>query len=162
MPCVSLIFTIHVEQDPVNANALHAILLEVQPEVIFLEVAQAAFDDFYLSRRRRNLESDAVHLFLKVHPQTKLIPVDVPTPAREFFEDHEQLCMRVRETSPEYRQLMRVDRDRQRLYGFAYLNSDYCSQHWSDIRTEMQSAVVRIGDPRLSEIQEAWDRNNEL
>lgn len=162
MPCVSLIFTIHEEQDPVTADALHGILLRVRPEVIFLEVPPAAFDDFYLSSRRRNLESDAVHLFLKAHPQTKLIPVDLPTPAREFFEDHEQLCMRVRETSREYRQLMRVDRDRQRLYGFAYLNSDYCSQHWSDIRTEMLNAVVRIGVPRWREIQEAWDRTNEL
>lgn len=162
MPCLRLIFTVHVEQDLVNANALHGILLQVQPEVIFLEVPPAAFDDFFVSRRRRNLESEAVHLFLKDHPQTKLIPVDGPTPAREFFEDHEQLSMRVRETSSEYRKLMRVDRDRQRLYGFAYLNSDYCSQHWSDVRAEMLRTVAQIGSPRLSEIQEAWDRANEL
>lgn len=162
MPCVSLIFTIHEEQGSVNADALCGILVRVRPEVIFLEVPPAAFDDFYLSRRRHNLESDAVHFFLKTHPQTKLVPVDLPTPTRDFFEDHEQLCRRVREASREYRQLMKVDWDRQRLYGFAYLNSDYCSQHWSDIRTEMLTAVARIGDPRLREIQQEWDRTNEL
>lgn len=162
MTCVSIIFTIHEEQGPINANALHEILLRVRPEVIFLEVPPAAFDDFYLSRKRRNLESDAVNFFLKAHPQTKLIPVDLPTPAREFFEGHAQLCLRVRDASPEYRQLMRVNWDRERLYGFHYLNSEYCSQHWSEVRTETLKTVSQIGESRLIEIQEEWDRQNEL
>ena len=162
MSCVSLIFTVHEELGLANASELHAILHHVQPQVIFLEVPAVAFDDFYLSRTRRNLESEAVNLFLESHPGIELIPVDLPTPAREFFEDHVQLCMRIRETSPEYRQLARVDQDRQRVYGFAYLNSDYCDQHWTEMRKEMRGALERIGDPRLTGIQDVWDRTNEL
>jgi hypothetical protein len=162
MHCVSLVFSVHEERGIANAQELHAILLHVRPEVIFLEVPAAAFGDFYLSRRRENLESEAVHLFLDSCPKTNLIPTDLPTPAREFFEDHEQLCMRVRDASPRYRQLLSLDRDRLSAYGFAYLNSDYCSQHWSDVRVEILDAVRRIGDPRWSEVQEAWDNTNEL
>jgi hypothetical protein len=162
MSCVSLIFTVHEALGLANARELQAILHQVRPAVIFLEVPAAAFDDFYLSRTRRNLESEAVNLFLESHPATKLVPVDLPTPAREFFEDHAQLCLRVRETSPEYRQLARVDRDRQTLYGFAYLNSDYCDQHWTEMRREVLGALERMGDTRLTGIQAAWDRTNEL
>jgi len=163
MRCViSLVFSVHEEHGLANAEALHALLLDIRPEVIFLEVPPAAFDDFYLSRSRRNLESDAVNFFLKDHPHTKLIPSDLPTPSREFFEDYEQLRMQVRETSPTYKQLMRLDRDRLGLYGFAYLNSKYCSQLWSDVRTAILKEIEGDEGSRLPEIQEAWERTNEL
>lgn len=161
MPCISLVFTVHEEQGLANARALHAILHQIQPEVVFLEVPEAAFGDLYLSRRQRNLEADAVHSFLGDSPQVTLVPIDLPTPSREFFEDHEQLRMRVRAESPDYRRLVGLDRDRVRAYGFAYLNSDYSSQHWSDVRGEIRSAIERIGESRLGEIQETWDRTNE-
>ncbi len=48
------------------------------------------------------------------------------------------------------------------VYGFAYLNSDYCDQHWTELRREMLSTLDRIADPRLAAIQEDWDRTNEL
>jgi len=162
MRCVTFVFTVHEELGVATATELHEILTRVQPEVVFLEVPAAAFDDFYVSRKRRNLESDAVNLFLEAHPGTKLVPVDLPTPVREFFEDHAQLCMQVRSESPEYRQLLRIDRDRQMVYGFAYLNSDYCDQHWTELREETLRTLDRIGDPRLKGIQERWERTNEL
>lgn len=161
MPRVTLIFTVHEEQGRANSKELFSILRQVRPEVIFLEVPEAAFDDFYRSRTRRNLEADAVFFFIEECPQTTLIPVDLPTPAREFFEDHEQLCMTVRAGSPAYRQLVRVDQYRQRAYGFAYLNSEYCSQHWSDLWAEIHSAIGCIDDSRLSQIQDAWHTTNE-
>ncbi len=162
MSCVTLIFTVHEELGLANANELVAILHILQPEVIFLEVPVSAFDDYYVSHTRRNLESEAVCLFLESHPCTKLVPVDMPTPAREFFEDHEQLFMRVRQTSRVYRQLARVDRERQRMYGFAYLNSSYCEQHWAEMRKEELRVLAQVGDPGLTGIQAVWERTNEL
>ena len=162
MSCVSLIFTVHEELGLANASELHAILSHLRPEVIFLEVPAAAFDDFYVNRTRRNLESDAVNLLLRSHPGLKLIPVDLPTPAREFFEGYEQLGMRIRETSLECRQLARVDLDRQRVCGFSYLNSDDCDQHWTEMRKEVLGTLQRIGDSRLNGIQDEWDKTNEL
>lgn len=158
---VSLIFTVHEELGLANVSELHAILLRARPGVIFLEVPPAAFRDFYLTGRRQNLESNAVKQYLEDHPQARLIPVDLPTPEREFFEDHEYLHARVREASLAYRQLLRLDGERLRTYGFAYLNSEYCSIHWSNVYAEMLSTVERLGEPGLEKIYLSWGKANE-
>lgn len=161
MNCVSLIFTVHEGLGLANVSELHAILLRARPEVIFLEVPPAAFSDFYLTGRRQNLESNAVKRYLEDHPLVRLIPVDLPTPAREFFEDHAYLCTRVRETSREYRQLLHLDGERLKAYGFAYLNSEYCSIHWSNVYAEILRTVERLAEPGLAKIYLSWEKTNE-
>lgn len=158
---ISLIFTVHEELGLANVSELHALLHRTRPEVIFLEVPPAAFSDFYLTGRRQNLESNAICRYLKDHPQAKLIPVDLPTPEREFFEDHEYLCARVRETSLEYRQLLSLDGERLSAFGFAYLNSEYCSIHWSNVYAEILRTVERLSEPRLAKIYLSWEKVNE-
>jgi hypothetical protein len=161
MNCVSLVCTVHEEQGLANVSELRAILERIRPEVIFLEVPPAAFDDYYEICNQRNLESNAVRQYRESH-QVELVPVDLPTPEREFFEDHEYFCIRIRQTSPEYRQLISWDRVHVRAYGFAYLNSDHCGKLWSDVYKEMLSTIKRIGDSRLVEIYESWKKTIDL
>jgi hypothetical protein len=47
MNSVSLVCTVHEESGCASVAKLHAILERIQPEVIFLEVPPAAFDDYY-------------------------------------------------------------------------------------------------------------------
>jgi hypothetical protein len=148
---VSLICTVHGEIERANVAELHAILARIQPDVIFLEVPAAALDEFYVERSRHNLESLAVTQYGKGR-QIKLVPVDLPTPEREFFEDHEHLHNRVLEESFQYRQLLMTNHARMQRYGFAYLNSEYCDKHWLDTYEEMLTVVRRLGDPRLLSI----------
>lgn len=155
MNCVSLVCSVHEEVGLANVSELHAILERMRPEVIFLEVPPAAFADYYETCSRRNLESTAVRQYRAIH-QVELIPVDLPTPDREFFENEENLRMSLRDASPEYRQLMRLDCARVQMYGFAYLNSDYCSELWADAYREMATTLGRLGDPRLDDIYEVW------
>ncbi|SRR6266513_462893 len=155
MNYVSLVCTVHEEQGLANVSELHAILARIRPEVIFLEVPPAAFDDYYEICNRRNLESNAVRKYRESR-QVKLVPVDLPTPEREFFEDHEYFCKRIKETSPEYCQLINRDSAHVRAYGFAYLNSEHCSKLWSEIYKEMLRTIRRIGNSRLVEIYESW------
>jgi hypothetical protein len=82
---VSLVCTVHVEMGFANVSELRAILERIQPEVIFLEVPPAAFDDYYEKFSRHNLESLAVGQYRQGH-QVKLVPVDLPTPTGSFFE----------------------------------------------------------------------------
>jgi len=140
---------------------LHAILARIRPEVIFLEVPPAAFDEYYEICNRRNLESNAVRQYRESN-QVELVPVDLPTPEREFFENHEHLHNGTRETSTEYRQLLRSDGAHVRAYGFAYLNSEHCSKLRSDIDEEMLSTIKKIRDPRLVEIYESWKETLDL
>jgi hypothetical protein len=140
-----------------NASELRAILERIQPEVIFLEVPLAAFDDFYVIYSRSNLESIAVRRYLESH-QVKLVPVDLPTPAGDFFENVEYLRKGIWQESPEYRQLVARDSACISAHGFAYLNSEHYSSLWTDVYKEMLSTIRRIGDPRLVEIFELWKK----
>ena len=80
MNSVSLVGTVHDELGRANVSELRAILERIRPEVIFLEVPLAAFDDYYVICSRGNLESIAVRRYRDSH-QVKLVPVDRPTPA---------------------------------------------------------------------------------
>ena len=161
MARVSLVGTIHEEIGPASVSELCAILERLRPEVIFLEVPVEAFDDYYSIFCRRNLESTAVIKY-REDRQVQLVPVDLPTPAREFFESTELLRMTIRLESPEYRRLMTLDRNYITRYGFAYLNSRYCSELWSDVDREMQSTIARLGYRGLAEVYDSWKETNDL
>jgi hypothetical protein len=126
-----------------------------------LEVPLAAFDDYYVICRRSNLESIAVRRYRENH-QVKLVPVDRPTPASEFFENAEYLRKRIWEESPEYRGLIALDSANISARGFSYLNSESCGNLWSDVYNEMLSTIRRIGDSRLVEIFELWKETIDL
>jgi hypothetical protein len=160
MNSVYPIFTVHEEEGRANIFELHEILAHIRPTVIFLEVPPAAFDDYYRNCSRHNLESKAVRLYRESH-QVALVPVDMPTPEREFFESAEYLRKRVRGESPEYRQLMSQDIYYVREYGFSYLNSERCSKLWSDVYWEMQNSVERLAEARLANIFESWKETHD-
>jgi hypothetical protein len=162
MNSVSLVCTVHEPMGLANASALLALLEHIQPEVIFLEVPPAAFDDYYGNCSQQNLESMAVRLYREGR-QIELIPVDLPTPTGEFVSNFEELRRRIRQVSQEYRRLMKWDEDCIREYGFAYLNSEHCSELWSDVYKEMVSTIKWMNDdPRLVAIYEAWKQKNDL
>ncbi len=161
MNCVSLVGTVHDELGRANASELCAILERIRPEVIFLEVPLAAFDDYYVMCRRSNLESIAVRRYRESH-HVKLVPVDRPTPGSEFFENTEYLRKRIWEDSPGYRQLIALDSACISARGFAYLNSESCGNLWADVYKEMLSTIRRIGDSRLVEIFNSWKETIDL
>jgi hypothetical protein len=161
MPRVSLICTVHEESGCASVAELRAILERVRPEVIFLEVPSAAFDD-YENCSRQNLESMAVRQYRQGH-QVELVPVDLPTPTGDFFSNLEELRRRISQVSPEYRRLIKWDEDCIREYGFAYLNSERCSELWVRVYEDMVSAIKWMNnDLRLCAIYESWKKTNDL
>lgn len=156
MKRVSVVCTVHEENGPVIAGLL-AILDRIKPEVIFLEVPPAAFADYFDSPQR-NLESHAVGRYRDSHP-VDLVPVDLPTPSEDFFRNSRDLYER---RSPEYCRLVDLHRQRVTVYGFSYLNSDYCSTHWSTLHETMLAAIAESADHRLAEIYNSWNRTKEL
>ena len=159
---VSLVCTVHEELGRANVVALRAILERMQSDVIFLEVPSEAFDDFYGNCSRYNLESMAVAQYREGR-QVKLVPVDLPAPSPDFVSNLEELRRRIRRVSHEYRRLMQWYEDCLRDDGFAYLNSERCSELWSDVYKEIVSTINWMnGDPRLVEIYESWKKTNDL
>lgn len=158
---ISLVCTVHKEIGRANAAELHAILVHLQPSVVFLEVPAEAMADHFETCVRQNLESLAVRQYRKAH-SIKLVPVDLPTPPVEFFDAGVQLNRRIEDESPTYRELLQNDSIYVRTYGFAYLNSDYNNKLWRDAYTEMANTVRRLEDAHLGEIYKSWTAKMEL
>src|SRR5207247_10063342 len=104
MKRLSVVGTVHEEKGRANTSGLVGILERIKPEVIFLEIPPAAFDDHF-NGDRGNLESTAVSRYRENH-RVDLIPVDLPTPDGAFFAKHRDLCMRINRTSPDYCRLV--------------------------------------------------------
>ncbi len=158
---VSLVGTVHEELGCANASELCAILERIDPEVLFLEVPPAAFDDFYVTFSRTTLESSAVNRFGATR-RINLVPVDLPTPVREFFENVEFVRKRIRHESATYRRLLDDDRRYIVSHGFAYLNSEVCSNLWAEVYREMKCALDSIGDRTLVDIFDVWTNTIDL
>src|SRR5688572_17271612 len=85
MKRVSLVCTVHRETGLANVSELHSLLERIRPEVIFLELPPADFDD-YIVGTRRTLESTSASRYRAIHP-VELVPVDLPTPGDEFIRN---------------------------------------------------------------------------
>jgi hypothetical protein len=69
---------------------------------------------------------------------------------------------KVERTSPAYRRMVDHHSHNTRKDGFPYLNSDRCIKAWTDIRSEALDTLDYINQPRLREIFDLWNRQNEL
>lgn len=159
MTRVSIIGTVHEDVGHANSSELLAILLRIQPEVIFLEMPPSAHAD-YFGGHRSNLESTAVSQYQALH-QVDLVPVDLPTPAAEFFSNIDEVHRIIRGRSADYCRLVSWDEQYITAHGFAYLNSAHCSALLTDIHAARLAALAEIGDPRLVEIYELFTSTND-
>jgi len=163
MKRVSLVGTVHKEKGLASPSALLAILERIRPEVLFLEASSEASGD-YLNATGKDLESAAVSRYREIH-HVDLVPVDLPIPDAELFQfmgDNEYLFKTIQRRSPEYGRLVDEYSQEVRAHGFAYLNSERCSTHWSKVREAALSAIEELAYPRLAELYERWIGTHEL
>jgi hypothetical protein len=161
MKRISVVFTVHEEKGLASISGLLAILERIRPEVIFLEIPAAAFDD-QVNGDHGNLESTAVNRYRENH-HVDLIPVDLPTPDADFFAKHQHLSRRVERTSADYRRLVDWHSENVSACGFAYLNSKDCSDLFSQLHEAILTGIEKDVDRRLlAEVYDLWIRTNEL
>ncbi len=155
MNCLSLICTVHEEKGQARVSDLRAALERIRPDVIFVEVPTEAFEDFFATRNRGNLESNAVNGYRTIHP-VDIVPVDLPTPDAEFFRNNQSLFEWVEEKTHEYRQLIDFHSRHVSAYGFAYLNSEHCDELWKEVYSVVLNTVEKMGDKRVRDLHELW------
>jgi hypothetical protein len=122
-----------VERGKANASELLAILERIRPEVIFLELPPDAMEQFIDKGAMGDLESAAVRRFCEGR-RVELVPVDMPPPNQEFFDDYQRVQEKVDNISRDSRRLMTWHRSYVYDHGFEYLNSDHGCKMFSDIR----------------------------
>lgn len=155
MPYITLIGTVHEENGVCNLPALYQILERAQPEVIFLEIPPSFFDQYYKDKNRENLESNTVNRYLEAH-SVELVPVDVFDVPEDFFDENRHLHRRVEAVSFEYRRLIDWHSQYVGQYGFAYLNSKYCSDLWRKLDEAIDTTISDIADEYLLKTYEHW------
>lgn len=159
MKRVSVVFTVHEEKGLANISGLVAILERIQPEVIFLEIPPAAFDDYSIGRRK-NLESTAARLYRENH-RVDLIPVDLPTPTPDYFEHFQMLSESVEAASTDCRRLVTWHSNYVSDCGFTYLNSERCSALLAELHDATLVAITKIADHGLAEFYDLWITTDE-
>jgi hypothetical protein len=153
--CVSLVCTVHEEKGAVTVSALLEILERIRPEVIFAEMPPAAIDDYFTTCARANLESKAIRRYRDGH-EARIIPVDLPTPDEAFFRNNRLLFEKIEQQSAEYCRHIDLHSAYVAKYGFAYLNSEYCSKLWVDVDAEIRRTIECLNDARLNELFQLW------
>jgi hypothetical protein len=152
---ISLICTVHKDKGMARVSELRAALERIQPSVIFVEIPTKELEDFFATRSRENLESNAVTDYRKSHT-VDIVPVDSPTPDAEFFRNNKTLFEWVEDKSHVYRHLIDLHSRRVSAYGFAYLNSEYCDTLWEELYAEVRNTVEKMGDTRMRELHDLW------
>lgn len=161
MKSISLVCTEHEERGLANVSELCAILDRIRPEVIFLELPPKVFDQFFNTCTKSNLESTAVRLY-RESKNIELVLVDLPAPDDQFFSDYSYLQERIESQSHDSRRLLTWHKNYVRDDGFAYLNSEHCSNMWSEIYSDELSTLQKLEDQNLTRISDRWRKTQDL
>jgi len=156
---ITLIATVHAESGRANVAELQAILDRLAPDVIFAEIPSAFLAD-YLNGSHGTLESAAVVLYRERRP-VNVVPVDLDKPDEDFFRNSKDMFKKVARTSFDYRRLVDQNSLDTLELGFPYLNSDRCAQAWEGIYSETLATVNWIGDTKLRQTYDLWNRTND-
>lgn len=157
---ISLVGTVHAESGLANVVELRAILERLKPDVLFVEIPPECVGQ-YCNGSHATLESITVASYRENH-EFAVIPVDLSKPDDSFFRNAQEMFDKVERTSSDYRRMMDIHSLNTRLDGFPYLNSDRCIQAWIDIRSEILATLNWVRDPRLHQIFNQWNIQNEL
>ena len=119
---ITLVCTIHKENGNCNAMELFKIIKDFQPMVIFEELSQNLYSEFYEKRVHNTLETDAIKMYLSNH-EVKHIPVVNSDLSKEFDKKFKLLTKHFH-----FRQLVDKLIFLESKYGFPFLNSDDCEE----------------------------------
>lgn len=125
---ITLIGTVHSENGKCNSDELYKIIETIGPEVIFEELSNDLFDRFYKGNQLsdESLEIKCIKIYLQNH-NIKHIPVDIDVSPNLSTSEIEYMF----NTFKKYDVYKKLDNEQNLLTakdGFAYLNSNNCSE----------------------------------
>jgi pheromone shutdown protein TraB len=125
---ITLIGTFHSENEKCNSDELYKIIKSISPEVIFEELPNNLFDRFYNGNQISDepLEVKCIKKYLQNH-NIKHIPVDIDVSPKLSSSEINYMF----DTFRKYDVYRKLDNEQNLLtaqYGFAYLNSNKCSE----------------------------------
>ncbi len=162
---ITLICTRHRKLGKCNSNELYKIIEQINPDIIFEEIPPRFFDEFYIEKRRSNLESEAVSKYKETYT-IQHIPVDSDDiPSESFFKDFENVSKKIENLLDDYGLIYRNSIDINKCYteryGFKYLNSKHSITINEKIYAAIEFGLQKINNNKLSQTFKLWKEINE-
>ena len=168
---ITMISTKHDEFGLCTINELYKIIEAINPEVIFEEIPPSFFDEYYVTKTRRNLETDTINKYLENH-SIRHIPVDSDkVPSDSFFGDSEYMHKRIEGLTDingfNYRTFIDKNSRYTRMYGFQYFNSSHVIGIQNEIDDAIEKGLQKINNEKLNQTYQIWkevsdNRENEM
>ena len=159
MYSITLIATVHRESGNCNSNEVYNIIERIAPDVIFEEIPTSFFDEFYISKTRKNLETDAIKKYSENH-KVEQVPVDSDNvPSDSFFQDYKFMIGRIEGLVDingfNFRDFIDRNKRYKEIYGFQYLNSIYSININDEINDAIKNGLQKINNERLFQINKS-------
>jgi len=144
-----------------SSNALYKILVDIRPDVIFVEMPPSLFSKYYLGESNSKLETNAVKMYMKDF-NAVTFPVDTDDiPSATFFREYKNAMEQVLGLEDiigeDFRTLVGNKKHYTSIHGFRFLNSDYYLQFTDAIEVATEKALEKINDERLSLAYKKWN-----
>lgn len=162
---ITLIGTRHEEEGICKSNELYKIFENINPDVVFEEIPPSYFEKYYISKTKRNLESDTVLKYIENY-NIQHIPIDSDdVPPESFFKDLEYLYQRIEGLADingfNYRKFSDKNTQYIKTHGFLYTNSDKSIALLDEIQDSIEKGLQKINDQKLFQIYQDWLKINE-
>ena len=161
MKRIYLVGTSHTPVGEAGVDQLLAILLELSPEVIFVEAPAAWDQETYLSHVPQSLEAMAVREYLSCNA-VAVVPVDAPTPDEAFFRSMKHLFNELGHKSYDFFVCDRERNARIASEGFKYLNSEAYAQHYLAKHDVTVKAIQKLRAQWADDAYKEWCATDDL
>lgn len=157
---IFLVCTRHENLGNCCSEKLYNIFERIKPAVIFEETPPSYFDLYYVDKKRRNLESDAINRYVRDYGIIN-VPVDSDdVPDQSFFDQLQKLYMRIERLTDvngyNYRSFTDKNMENSAIHGFAYLNSNYGSSFYREIKLSIESGLQTLNNAALDSVYKNW------
>ncbi|MCL2311331.1 MAG: hypothetical protein FWC41_02410 [Firmicutes bacterium] len=168
---ITLLCTRHEEAGLCTLIELYRIFEAIKPGVIFEEIPPSYFDEYYVAKTRRNLETDTVNKYLENHNIPHILVDSDNVPSDSFFMDLQNMHERIERLRDingyNYRTSIDKSNDYARMYGFPYLNSIQCIGVQDEIDDAIEKGLQKLNDEKLFLTHKLWKevidkRENEM
>lgn len=162
---ITIVFTRHSELGKCNSKELYKIFEQISPEVIFEELPPSSYENCYVFKTKRTLETITIDSYIKNNNIPNILVDTDDIPDEKFFSDYKSLYSKI-ETGIDIngfnlRHAMDTNKISIQMNGFEYLNSLQCQKCNYDVNYAIEKGVEKLNEEKFFKILASWKEVND-
>lgn len=157
---ITIIFSRHSELGKCNSKELYKIFEQICPDVIFEELPPSSFENYYVFKTRRTLETTTINHYIENNKISNIGVDSDNVPNEKFFSDYKTLYNKIEtgidRNGFDLRNSMDANKISSQMYGFEYLNSLQCQQCYCNVNEAIENGVEKLNDEKFFKILASW------